>query len=264
MENNDKTTLKSLDRALDILTILAQTPEPLSANELSKLLKVNRTTLYAALNSLCQKKFVEKTEPEAKYTIGSQTYELGMKYKIRQPFMAPAESAAKDLCSEYHFLVNVAILRSPQYATILHSQFPFNISDTDSYRLFSLAQQTIPSYCSGVGKVLLAGLDDSALQSYVDQIEFKQYTDHTICNKEELLKNIKEIQKQGYGTDESEYIDHLFCVAVPIRNYKNETIAAISLSNIHDKYFHENKNELVTKMITVGRQISMQLGWNLL
>ena len=51
---------KNLDRALDLLNLLATNSNPMNVMEISKALDVTRTTAYAMLGSLSKKKLVEK------------------------------------------------------------------------------------------------------------------------------------------------------------------------------------------------------------
>ena len=71
---------KNLDRALDLLNLLATNSNPMNVMEISKALDVTRTTAYAMLGSLSKKKLVEKDAETGRYSIGYKVLELAECY----------------------------------------------------------------------------------------------------------------------------------------------------------------------------------------
>ena len=78
MENHSITTLKSLDRALELIDVLEQAGRPMSVAELGKILNVNRTTLYATLNTFVARDYLEKDPTTGFYSIGLRPVEIGL------------------------------------------------------------------------------------------------------------------------------------------------------------------------------------------
>jgi DNA-binding IclR family transcriptional regulator len=97
-------------------------------------------------------------------------------------------------------------------------------------RLISSIGSRLPAYVTGIGKALLAGLDDSVLDSRFAGTKLEEYTSRTIPTGDALIKVLHEVRKQGYAIDDGEYTLGVFCVAVPIRDGAGSVVAAMSCS----------------------------------
>ena len=85
-------------------------------------------------------------------------------------------------------------------------------------------------HASGIGKVLLAHADQSKIDKYVTQENLETFTEHTICNKDELYAELNKIKAQGFAFDDEEKNIGMRCIAAPIFNYYGEVVAGISIS----------------------------------
>ena len=88
----------------------------------------------------------------------------------------------------------------------------------------------LEAYCSGIGKMLLAGLSVDARDAYLGSAPFVALTDRTITNPEELRAELAAIAAQGFARDEGEGAPEITCIAVPIKGRDCRAVAAISLS----------------------------------
>ena len=89
-----KRVLKSGDRILELIEILATTAGPLSVAEVSDALDMNRTTAYGLINTLESRGFIERDQNTNKYSISAKLFELGSKYLFKLPFLPAASAVA--------------------------------------------------------------------------------------------------------------------------------------------------------------------------
>lgn len=115
---------KNLDRALDLLNLLATNSNPMNVMEISKALDVTRTTAYAMLGSLSKKKLVEKDAETGRYSIGYKVLELAECYYHRYPFLYLAEKYIVALAQKWSLKVNVSVLKEPAISLLLASKDP--------------------------------------------------------------------------------------------------------------------------------------------
>lgn len=95
--------------------------------------------------------------------------------------------------------------------------------------LFTRVGMQLEAYCTGIGKVLLAGLTQAELQAYLANGPFPALTPNTITDPSCLRAEVENVRRQGFGRDDEEIAEGLACIAVPvIRN--GQTLAAISAS----------------------------------
>ena len=76
-----------------------------------------------------------------------------------------------------------------------------------------------PIYVGATAKILLSQLNDEDLQIAMRNIEIKPVTEHSVTNKRELKKQIKQIRKQGYSISYGERISGALCISAAVSNY---------------------------------------------
>lgn len=95
--------------------------------------------------------------------------------------------------------------------------------------LFTRESGQLEAYCTGVGKVLLAGLTPPEFAEFLDTT-FVALTPRTITDPRLLRNEIDKVRERGYAIDDGEMDEDLYCVAVPLLGPSGRAIAALSLS----------------------------------
>jgi IclR family transcriptional regulator, acetate operon repressor len=96
--------------------------------------------------------------------------------------------------------------------------------------LFTRVGMQLEAYCSAIGKVLLAHLQEDERIAYLASGPFVPLTPHTVTDPKALAEELERVQAQGFAEDREEVALGLRCLAVPVRNGNGEVIAAISVS----------------------------------
>ncbi len=87
-----------------------------------------------------------------------------------------------------------------------------------------------PLHCTAAGKIYLAQNNSQEMLDFCDKSELVRFTEHTITNKDELIKSINVIRENGYAIDDEECELGVRCVAVPLRKYDYEIVATVSVT----------------------------------
>jgi IclR family pca regulon transcriptional regulator len=81
-----------------------------------------------------------------------------------------------------------------------------------------------------MGRVLLAGLADDELTSYLSTLRTESLTDRTVTSPDKLRVTIDRARADGYALVDQELEQGLRSIAAPIRNARGRTIAALNVS----------------------------------
>lgn len=111
------------------------------------------------------------------------------------------------------------------------------------------------AYCSALGKVLLAALDDRALDAYLQEGELVPLTDRTITDPGLFRAEIRQVREQGFGVDDGESHPNLACVAAPLRAETGEVVAAISLVDQMDQMGGSRREEVRAALAQAAQTI---------
>ena len=87
----------------------------------------------------------------------------------------------------------------------------------------------LPAYCTSIGRVLLSGLSDEALEQILADMKPVQHTPKTITAKGKLREAIREARRVGWSMVDEELEIGLRSVSAPIRARSGQIIAAVNV-----------------------------------
>ena len=87
-----------------------------------------------------------------------------------------------------------------------------------------------PAYATSLGRVLLAGLPDDALEKYLLTAKPTPLTSKTIIDPSALRDEVLRVREAGYATTVDQLDYGITALAVPIRDMHGRTIAALNTS----------------------------------
>ncbi len=118
----------------------------------------------------------------------------------------------------------------------------------------------LPAYCTSMGRVLLAGLSDAALEDYLARADLQIKTSRTLHTPEALRENIAEIRRQGWVIVDQELETGLRSLAVPLHDSAGQVLAAL---NVGTHVSRVSRKELETRFLPVLLQASEELSTRL-
>lgn len=126
-------------------------------------------------------------------------------------------------------------------------------------RVRTIEGAQLEAYCSGLGKMLLAHLPKADRERYLSEGPFPRLTPATLSDPDDLRAELDRILKRGYALDNAEIHDDLKCVAVPIRNARGATIAALSLSGPAEDFTPDFIRDLAAELHVAAADIRKRL-----
>lgn len=88
----------------------------------------------------------------------------------------------------------------------------------------------VPAYCTSNGRVLVASLPPAELETWISRQHLAPLTPHTVVQPERLRHEIARARQQGWAAVDQEFELGLRTLAVPLKNYRGETVAALNIS----------------------------------
>lgn len=247
-------SVPAVDRAIDLLHVLAEAKRPLPLVELSERTGSSRSTVFNTLATLHEHGFVQKDEHYKTYRLGVAVFELGNAY-LAQVSLVPAfyEQARRlvDACGETVKLV----IRDGRDVVYLGKQ-----EGSHSVRLVAQVGTRLSAHFTAVGKVLLAQLsDDDVRQLYADYA-FPVHTPNTAGSLDELLERLALVRAQGHAYDNEESNVGVCCVAAPICDHTGQVVAAMSIGVPAERLGPGRMDELTAMIRTHAAELSRTLG----
>lgn len=255
--NTDRYVVPAVLRALQILDSFSFQKPTYTNAELSRKLSLNKSTVTRLLCSLEKAGFIERNDKTAEFRLTYKTYKIGRVYIKQVSLHTEAMPLLKDLTARFNETSHLGILDEFEVF------FMDWVESTQSVTLPSLAGNRLPAYCTALGKVLIAYLDGPALERYLNQVDLKPYTSHTITARNELRRHLRQIKNQEYAFDDGEFQSEVRSVASPLRNEFDQVIAGISIAGpVYRLKDDAVLKKLISEVKKTARMISKRLGCN--
>jgi len=252
--SNKKYILQSVDNALRIIDFLSK-KDGANIAEISNELKLGKSSVFRLLKTLSGRHFICKNPENDKYKLDLKLANIGTIVLKRINIISVAHPYLRLLSEKFNETSHLSILGENQSAIFIDK-----VEGSLAIKMGSNVGMQIPAYCTGTGKILLAYLDEKDFAKYCLKTNFTKYTKNTIINTDKLKKELKKIKMMGYATDIEEKEIGLMCVAAPIKNEMNKTIASISISG---PYFRMNlkRDKLINEVKNTAKLISKKMGY---
>lgn len=248
--------LQSVDRALSILQLLAEeSSDGLALTEISRRLGLNQSTCHHLLSTLKVRRFVSQDEESRRYRLGIKAVEVGQAAMQQVDLVRVALPQMEELMVSVQENVNLVVLDNDSVVYV--AQVPCD----RTVRMFTRIGERAPLHCTGVGKVLLAGLPKEERSDLIDRLELPRFTAATICDGDLLKQELEQVATQGYAMDRDEREEDVTCIAAPLRDYSGEVVAGVSISAPSSRLDEAQQQELVPYLLATADKISRELGY---
>ncbi len=254
--NNGKGIIKSINKALDVLEILAQEKRSMGVTELSRILKVNKSTLHGTLCTLLNRGYLEQDPENGKYKLGIAILGIANAALQSMDLRNKAKPIIKRLSEEHNETVHMVVMRQGKVVYIEKQE------SAQSIRIHTEIGKSLPAHCTGVGKVLLAWMTPGERKEIIKKYGLPRFTLNTITDEETLERHLANIRKKGYAIDNEEIEEGLRCVAAPIRNYSGKVVAAISIAGPSIRMPLNKLEEMAQSVMKAALEISRAIGYN--
>jgi IclR family pca regulon transcriptional regulator len=211
-----------LEKGLQVIAAFDQERSRLTISEVAASTGLTRAAARRYLITLVHLGYVRQEDKS--FSLTPMVLRLGQSYlhsarlpRIVQPLLYRLSSSLQEA-------VSVGILDHDQLVCV---------AAASAGRLISTTLQPgtrVPAFCTASGRVLLAQLPQTNMQQFLDGFHAEQITPHTIVNKERLALELTRIRAQGHAMVDQELELGLRTMAVPLRNFRGETIAAMNIS----------------------------------
>jgi len=251
----EKKIIYSIDRALQILELFSLEKPEWGVTEIGKTLNIYKSNVHNVLTTLAERGFVIKDSETNRYKLGIKFFELGSIVIKNMNLRKIAYPYIEELSKEFNETVHLGVLDKGRVVSIEREE-----SKQGLYSHVEIGKSA-PLHCTAVGKAIMAYLPSDEVNSLIKENGLKKYTDNTITNKEDLIKELEKIQKQGYAIDNMEHEEGVRCVASPIKDYRGEVIASLSISGPAFRIDNKDVMHIAKRIKEYCNYISEKIGY---
>lgn len=214
----------TVGKALEVLDQVAGKSRPVRFAELLSESTHPKATLYRLLQTLVRQGMLA-------YDDDLQTYKPGLRL-VRLAHAAWRQSSLAPIARPFLDHLADIVGETIHLAQLDQGQVLYvdKRNPTSPIEMFSQAGKVSPGYCTGVGKAMIAFLDQSNLDEVIAKQSFYQYTEHTLTSGHALREELAEVRAEGIAYDREEHEPGIICIAAPILNTSGRMLGALSIT----------------------------------
>lgn len=224
MTEKDSLMVRSVEKALRILTAFGQGQSSLSLTEVAAVTGLDKSGAQRFTHTLTQLGYLRKDPESRRFELTPRVLELGAHYSQSNPLIRVAAPYLLNLSKMTEESVSLTVLDNTDIVYV--------------YRLLSRNMLTtdvvigthLPAYCTAPGLAILSGLPSGEAERILENSNRVAYTPHTVTEIPVLLGKIEEIRQHGYAVAQEQIYVNDISVAVPIFGPKQSAFAAVSIA----------------------------------
>ncbi len=211
--------VQSVDRTFQILECLSDAGGQLSLSDLASRSGLPMPTIYRLLRTLVTHGYVRQL-PSRQYALGPRLINLGVSASsMLGEWGRPWLSGLVDALGE---TANLCMLDGDR------ATYVAQVPSRHTMRAFTEVGRRVYLHSTGVGKALLAQLDDDRIADLIGRTGMPAATPATITDLPALLVEVQRIRTDGYAVDDGEQEIGVHCVAVPVGDAANPIAISVS------------------------------------
>ena len=224
--------------------------------EIAQAIGVPKSTAHRILMNLEAERMVERDPLTGRYRLGLRLFELGSLAVARFNIRDRAVQYLETLVRETDETAHLCVLDGGE---VLYLD---KIESSRTVRLTSRIGLRNPVHCTGVGKVMLAYLDDGEVEEIVQRQGLARFTDKTIVTLAELRVELNKVRGQGYAVDDEEHEADVRCVAAVVRDHEGRPAAAMSVAAPSFRISMERVPAFAKAVCKAAEELSRELGYS--
>ncbi len=205
----DPDFMTSLARGLAVIHAFQERKRHLTIAQISHRTEIPRAAVRRCLHTLIKLGYA--TTDGRTYSLLPKVLTLGHAYLSSTPLATSSQPYLDRMSDQLHEACNMATLEGDDILYIARSATTQRLISVD----LSVGGR-LPAYCTSMGRILLAALDDVSLHEYLDHVDLQPKTSRTIRTPEALLECLQLVRQQGWCIVDQELEQG--CARLPCRS----------------------------------------------
>ena len=245
----DPNFMTSLARGLAVIHAFQERKRHLTIAQISHRTEIPRASVRRCLHTLMKLGYV--TTDGRTYSLLPKVLTLGHAYLSSTPLAVTAQPILDRLSDRLNEACSMATLEGDEILYVARSSIPLRLISID----LSIGSR-LPAHCTSMGQILLAALDDAALEDYLEHADLQPRTSRTLRTPEQIRTVVAQIRQRGWVISDQELELGLRSLAVPLRDSAGQVLAAL---NVGTPVSRVTRQELETRFLPVLLEASKEL-----
>jgi DNA-binding IclR family transcriptional regulator len=211
---------ETFDKGLRILNLYCDERAAYTLGEISRLLSINKTSVYRFVNTLCQHGYLQKDSRGQSYILGMRTIPLAHSFLQKADIVQAVKPYVDEVHRQYNLHIDVGMIQNDRIYLIYRRES----KDTLAFLHFTAADDLSNL---ATGKAAMAFMEEEDLRGFLlrqgrESGPMGQGDDGA---QEQLRKELRETRTRGYSINEENFLPGLIAIGAPIFNVHSGKVA---------------------------------------
>lgn len=222
--SGETTVLQTLVRGLEVLDVVATSNGRATAKQIARSLGLRLSTCYHLLRTLRAEGYIVRVDGGT-YDVGPRGGRLGHHLEVR---FGPSPEISALLSRLHNKTQETAYVCGWYHGGIVMQQF---INGTRPLQVSQLeVGYSANMHARASCKSVLAYLPKDIVTAMFAGVDLAPLTPHTIVSYPELMRQLAQVRRNGYATDEEEFHEGVCCVAAPFFDADGNPVGSFTVS----------------------------------
>jgi IclR family transcriptional regulator, KDG regulon repressor len=251
----EQMAVKSAARTLDVLSWLSERRQGGSLADISRALRIPKSSALQLLRTLEHRQYVARDGATNRFRLGVRVLALGGAYAESMDLVREGQPVLAELSRALDETCHLAVLAG------LDGVYVAKEESSQPMRMVSAVGRRLPAHATGVGKMLIAMLDEAVLLKRLRGVRLARLTPQTITSIARLREECRLTRERWFAFDREESTGGLHCIAAPVLDESGTCVAAISASVPAVRLPAERVPEILGRVCDAARRLSRALGY---
>ncbi len=252
VEESGPDFLEALARGLRVIEAFNRERRQLTLSDVARAVDLPRASVRRTLATLVRLGYAETDE--RRFRLTPRILSLAGAYLSSNAISGILQPAVERLSQEVNEACSAAVRDGDDVIMIAHAT-PKRVIDVSAqigYRL--------PAFATSLGRVLLAALDDAALDQVLARVPPRKLTPMTTLDRRALRKAIVKARSDGYSYVDQEAEVGFRSISVPLRRLDGKVVASLNIGAQSERCpARTMQGAFLTKLRTAAETLHRQL-----
>ena len=243
-------SVPALDRSLDILELLANTPAGLTLSDLSNDLDIPKNAVFRITQTLLARGYLCRDPLSLAFSLSPKLLRLAPPHFAKMSLPEISRDIMAELRDQTRETIQLGVLNGLEGVII------DQVEGHEPLRIVVNLGLRFPLHNNAPGKLLLAHMPEKQREAAIAQLKLTASTPNTITTKKALREECQRIAAQGYSIDDAEADEGIHCFAGPIFGEDRALVGTLWITGPSKRLPKANFKTLGEQVAEAGDRIS--------
>jgi DNA-binding IclR family transcriptional regulator len=248
--------VSSVDKALQVLLLLARETTPLGVREIGRRLELSPPTVHRLLGTLASYDLVQQVNERSEYRLGWACLSLGRAVLSGTGVGQVAPEIAHRLRDATEETVTAQVRVGGEQVVVVEAEGLHELR-----RRVGIGRR-MPLHAGASGRAILAFLSPAEIDTYLSK-PLTRVGPNTVTDPDALGQRLAEVRERGYTTSHQESVVGVAAASVPIFGQDGEVAGSLSVSGPEARIGPDLEARIVPLLVEAGHDLSRALGYRI-